>query len=196
MEEAGALKHPPFSCFTLCHSTMRLQNRFVFLGCCLIGGSTAFILVVISSLSQLPSGVSSRLMNAKDAKTSHVSESISESSHMSAVCGDAIHACSNKGPGDVSPLAPQTGDVSEAEAETEIIPTVPFFYRIKQETFSTLAPDQQSAVLALQSRYLDYYQKKGGDYLANASDWNDVMREFHLELVARLGSATADQLLR
>jgi len=175
---------------------IRIQRRFVILGCCLAFALLVFLAVLACSLCGPDDIDATPLKRPEVTRKSLHAESTPDSPCQFPTPGDATPSSPGNDSGDMSSLASQVEDIYATESEDAIKPTIPVFYRIKPETFSHLAPEQQFAVLALQRRYLEYYQKKGGDDLSSASDWNDAMREFHQDLVNRLGSETADQLLR
>ena len=74
--------------------------------------------------------------------------------------------------------------------------SIPFFYSLKASQYDLLSAEQQQAVVSLQNQYVNYYHDWTQESSGNVSEWNDRMREFHLELVRRVGAATADQLTR
>ena len=82
-------------------------------------------------------------------------------------------------------------------SNTEPWPLVtPVFNQICQEKFSRLKLDQQLAVAGLQQEYTAFYNET---LLKDAIDeeiWNDKVKEFHQDLVMKLGSEVADDLCR
>ncbi len=84
------------------------------------------------------------------------------------------------------------GDASSEVAELSI----PLFYTLKESQFATLSPEQQQAVASLQNEYIDYHHDWTESSQGDVSEWNDRMREFHLDLVRRVGAPAADALTR
>ena len=84
------------------------------------------------------------------------------------------------------------GDAASKEAELSI----PLFYTLKASQFDNLPHEQQQAVVSLQDDYINYHHDWTDGSARDISEWNDRMREFHLELVRRVGAAAADALTR
>ncbi len=84
------------------------------------------------------------------------------------------------------------GDASSKEAELSI----PLFYTLKESQYTNLPPEQQQAVASLQNEYIDYHHDWTESSQGDISEWNDRMREFHVELVRRVGASAADALTR
>lgn len=91
-------------------------------------------------------------------------------------------------PGASGPL----GDASSKDVELSI----PIFYSLKESQFANLPPEQQQAVVSLQNEYINYHHDWTEASAGDISQWNDRMREFHLELVRRVGATAADALTR
>lgn len=84
------------------------------------------------------------------------------------------------------------GDASPKEMSLSI----PLFYALKASQFDLLPPEQQQAVVSLQNDYINYHNDWTEASSGDISQWNDRMKEFHLELVRRVGPSAADALTR
>lgn len=73
---------------------------------------------------------------------------------------------------------------------------IPIFYSLKASQFDHLPPEQQQAVASLQNEFIAYHREWADSSSQSITDWNERMREFHLDLVRRIGAPAADALTR
>lgn len=88
-----------------------------------------------------------------------------------------------------------SGSVGDASLKETSL-SIPLFYSLKASQFDLLPPEQQQAVVSLQNEYINYHRDWSESSQGDISEWNDRMREFHLELVRKVGAPTADALTR
>lgn len=72
----------------------------------------------------------------------------------------------------------------------------PVFYSIKPEKVESLSVEQQWGLKQTQEAYLSYYNEWMKRYPRDTNGWNMRMKELHDDLVMKLGSDSADQLLQ
>jgi hypothetical protein len=73
---------------------------------------------------------------------------------------------------------------------------IPLFYSLKASQFDHLPPEQQQVVASLQNEFIAYHREWADSSSQSITDWNERVREFHLDLVRRIGAPAADALTR